>query len=78
MSNCNVRWGFCAALAVISATIADPLVEFASNAGCFGRGSFTVGGSPAALALARAFATAIRPGTTTALIIGADRAPDTD
>jgi hypothetical protein len=41
MSNCCVRWGFCAAIAVISAAIADPFVEFASNAGCFGRGSFT-------------------------------------
>jgi len=41
MSNCYARWGFCSALAVISAAIADPLVEFASNAGWFGRGSFT-------------------------------------
>lgn len=41
MSNFSVRWGFCAALAVIAAAIADPLVEFASNAGWFGRGSFT-------------------------------------
>lgn len=41
MSNFSVRWGFCAALAVMSAAIADPLVEFASNAGWFGRGSFT-------------------------------------
>ncbi len=41
MSNFSVRWGFCAALAVISAAVADPLVEFASNAGWFGRGSFT-------------------------------------
>lgn len=41
MNNCYVRWGFCAALAVISAAMADPLVEFASNAGWFGRGNFT-------------------------------------
>jgi hypothetical protein len=41
MINFSVRWGFCAALAVISAAIADPLVEFASNAGWFGRGGFT-------------------------------------
>lgn len=42
------------------------------------RTSVVVGRSPAAVALARTFATAIRPGTTTALIIGADLAPDTD
>ena len=42
------------------------------------RRSIVIGGSPAALALAKTFATAIRPGTTTALIIGADLAPDTD
>ena len=42
------------------------------------RSSIVIGGSPAALALAKAFATAIRPGTTTALIIGADLAPDAD
>ncbi|MBV8343936.1 MAG: hypothetical protein JO190_02955 [Candidatus Eremiobacteraeota bacterium] len=41
MANSSIRWGFCAALAVISAAFADPLVEFASNAGWFGRGSFT-------------------------------------
>ena len=41
MAKISVRWGFCAALAVISAALADPLVEFASNAGWFGRGSFT-------------------------------------
>ncbi len=41
MSNFSLRWGFCTALAVMAAAIADPLVEFASNAGWFGRGSFT-------------------------------------
>jgi hypothetical protein len=41
MAKITVRWGFCAALAVISAALADPLAEFASNAGWFGRGSFT-------------------------------------
>jgi polyisoprenyl-teichoic acid--peptidoglycan teichoic acid transferase len=42
------------------------------------RKSIVIGGSPAAIALARAFATAIRPGTVTALVIGADLAPDAD
>jgi hypothetical protein len=37
----SVRFGFCAAVAVIAAAIADPIVEFASNTGWFGRGSFT-------------------------------------
>ena len=41
MAKISIRWGFCAALAVISAALADPLVEFASNSGWFGRGSFT-------------------------------------
>ncbi len=41
MAKFSVRWGFCVALAVISAALADPLVEFASNAGWFSRGSFT-------------------------------------
>ena len=41
MRNSSIRWGFCAALAVISAALADPLVEFGSNAGWFGRGTFT-------------------------------------
>jgi hypothetical protein len=41
MAKQSIKWGFCAALAVISAAIADPLVEFASNAGWFGKGSFT-------------------------------------
>jgi hypothetical protein len=36
-----VRFGFCTAIAVIAAAIADPLVEFASNAGWFGPGLFT-------------------------------------
>jgi LCP family protein required for cell wall assembly len=40
--------------------------------------STVIGGSAAALALAKTFATAVRPGTMTALIIGVDLAPDTD
>jgi polyisoprenyl-teichoic acid--peptidoglycan teichoic acid transferase len=40
--------------------------------------SVVVGASPAAAALARTFATAVRPGTKTALVIGADLAPDGD
>jgi polyisoprenyl-teichoic acid--peptidoglycan teichoic acid transferase len=42
------------------------------------RRSVVVGTSPAAIALARTFATAIRPGTKTALVLGADLAPDTE
>jgi polyisoprenyl-teichoic acid--peptidoglycan teichoic acid transferase len=42
------------------------------------RTSEVVGSSPAALSLAKTFATAIRPGTKTALVIGADLAPDTE
>lgn len=42
------------------------------------RTSIVVGTSPAALALAKTFATAIRPGTKTALVLGADLAPDTE
>jgi hypothetical protein len=37
----SARFGFCCAIAVIAAAIADPLVEFASNAGWLGPGSFT-------------------------------------
>jgi hypothetical protein len=37
----SIRLGFCAAVAVIAAAFADPLVEFVSNAGCFGPGTFT-------------------------------------
>lgn len=36
-----IRFGFCTAIAVIAAAIADPVVEFASNAGWFGSGLFT-------------------------------------
>jgi hypothetical protein len=36
-----MRLGFCLAVAVIAAAIADPIVEYASNAGCFGAGNFT-------------------------------------
>jgi anionic cell wall polymer biosynthesis LytR-Cps2A-Psr (LCP) family protein len=42
------------------------------------RQSMVVGSSAAALALAKTFATAIRPGTKTALVIGADLAPVTE
>ncbi|MGA9273734.1 MAG: LCP family protein [Candidatus Cybelea sp.] len=42
------------------------------------RQSVVVGSSPAALALAKTFATATRPGTKTALVIGADLAPVTE
>ncbi|MGC2406468.1 MAG: LCP family protein [Candidatus Cybelea sp.] len=40
--------------------------------------SVVVGNSAAALALAKTFATTTRPGTKTALVIGADLAPDTE
>jgi LCP family protein required for cell wall assembly len=40
------------------------------------RSSVVIGGSPAALLLAKTFATATRPGAKTALVIGADLAPD--
>ncbi|HZY97751.1 MAG TPA: LCP family protein [Candidatus Cybelea sp.] len=40
------------------------------------RSSVVIGGSPAALRLAKTFATATRPGAKTALVIGADLAPD--
>jgi LCP family protein required for cell wall assembly len=42
------------------------------------RTSIVMGNSPAAAALAKTFATAIRPGTKTALVIGADLAPDAE
>jgi len=35
------RLRFCLAVAVIAAAVADPVVEFASNAGWFGPGNFT-------------------------------------
>jgi hypothetical protein len=41
LNRTSVRLGFCAAIAVIAAALADPIVEFASNAGCFGAGRFT-------------------------------------
>jgi hypothetical protein len=37
----SIPLGLCVTIAVISAAIADPVVEFASNAGCFGGGNFT-------------------------------------
>jgi hypothetical protein len=36
-----IKIWFCAAVAMIAAAIADPLIESASNAGWFGRGNFT-------------------------------------
>jgi LCP family protein required for cell wall assembly len=42
------------------------------------RTSVVVGKSPAATTLAKTFAVAIRPGTTTALVIGLDLAPDAE
>lgn len=42
------------------------------------RRSIAIGGSQAAMVLAKTFATMLRPGATTALIIGADLAPDAD
>src|SRR5215469_9937216 len=36
-----LRIWFCLGVATIAAAIADPLVEFASNAHCFGPGRFT-------------------------------------
>jgi hypothetical protein len=41
MERTGFRGLFCVAAAVSAATLADPLVEAASNAGCFGRGSYT-------------------------------------
>jgi hypothetical protein len=38
---CSMRLVFCLSVAAIAAAIADPLVEFASNSGWFGHGSFT-------------------------------------
>jgi hypothetical protein len=40
--------------------------------------SIVVGSSPAALSLAKTFATAIAPGAKTALVIGADLAPESE
>jgi LCP family protein required for cell wall assembly len=40
--------------------------------------SVVIGTTPAASSLSRTFATAIKPGTKTALVIGADLAPDTE
>lgn len=37
----TIRAWFCIAAALVAASIADPLVEFASNSGIFGPGSFT-------------------------------------
>jgi LCP family protein required for cell wall assembly len=40
--------------------------------------SIVIGATPAAASLARTFATVVRPGVKTALVIGADLAPDTE
>ncbi|MBV8355161.1 MAG: LCP family protein [Candidatus Eremiobacteraeota bacterium] len=42
------------------------------------RTSLVIGGTPAATQLAKTFSTAIRPGTKTALVLGADLAPDAE
>lgn len=41
MARFPIRLWFCAAVALIAVAIADPAVEYASNAGWFGPGSFT-------------------------------------
>lgn len=41
MTLLRFRFGFCLAVAVIAAAIADPIVEFSANAGWFGTGTFT-------------------------------------
>ncbi len=41
MSRSSIQLWFCLAVAAISAAIADPLVEWASNSGRFGPGNFT-------------------------------------
>jgi hypothetical protein len=41
LSRSSIQLWFCLAVAAISAAIADPLVEWASNAGRFGPGNFT-------------------------------------
>jgi hypothetical protein len=41
LSRSSIQLWFCLSVAAISAAIADPLVEWASNAGIFGPGNFT-------------------------------------
>jgi len=41
MTPATVRLYFCIAVAVIAVAVADPLMEFASNAGVFGNGNYT-------------------------------------
>lgn len=41
MTNLRQQLGFCAAIAVIAAAVADPIVEFCSNAGLLGTGRYT-------------------------------------
>jgi hypothetical protein len=43
LTRSSLRLGFSLAVAVIAAAIADPVVEFASNVGWFGHGSYTDG-----------------------------------
>ena len=43
MLSASLRLWFCVATAIIAAAIADPCIEFASNAGWFGPGRFTDG-----------------------------------
>jgi len=41
MSNLSIRLWFCVAVAFVALAFADPLTEWASNAGLFGSGNFT-------------------------------------
>jgi hypothetical protein len=41
MSRTSIRLWFCLAAAIVAAAIADPLLEWASNAGLFGSGAYT-------------------------------------
>src|ERR1700694_3279642 len=41
MSSFTIRFWFCVAVALVALAIADPLTEWASNAGLFGPGNFT-------------------------------------
>lgn len=41
MTRWSIRFWFCVAVAIVAASIADPLVERASNAGMFGPGDYT-------------------------------------
>lgn len=41
LTRSSLRLWFCLGVAIVAAAIADPMMESASNAGCFGPGSFT-------------------------------------